>query len=76
MENVEDTEEVIRIRISKNRQYNGRKKNRQCNGRKKNRQYNGRKKNRQYNGRKKRGIRKNNDLHNTTQKPKYIVGYQ
>ena len=49
MENVEDTEEVIRIRISKNRQYNGRKK---------------------------RGIRKNNDLHNTTQKPKYIVGYQ
>jgi hypothetical protein len=58
MENVEDTEEVIRIRISKNRQYNGRKKNRQ------------------YNGRKKRGIRKNNDLHNTTQKPKYIVGYQ
>jgi hypothetical protein len=58
MENVEDTEEVIRIRITKNRQYNGRKKNRQ------------------YNGRKKRGIRKNNDLHNTTQKPKYIVGYQ
>ena len=53
----EDTNGVIRIRISKNRQDNDQKKNRQDNGQKKNRQDNGQKKNRQDNGQKKKDKR-------------------